>query len=520
MTFSYSYDTAGALTGLTSDLHNDNHPTPLLSVTHYNALGQITSATLGNGIVQTREYDNRGLVRNLTDGTVYSANPLSYAANGSIVATNDSVNGNWTFGYDDFNRLLSASKTGDSYTYDYDRFGNRWHQNGIQPSSLSFDANNHIAAGNGVTYDAAGNVTNDGSHSYTYDAENRLVSVDAGSVTYVYDADGQRVRQATPDASWDYLYDLNARVLTALNSGDGSWVRTEIYAGAAHIGTYSADTTYFEHTDWLGTVRVRTGPSGAPVQTCTSEWFGDGQVCVGTDGSPTHYTGHELDAETNLNHFWFRQYSSAQGRWITPDPAGMAAVEAAAPQTWNRYAYVVNSPTNLVDPLGLKWTIYCYGYPENGGPCVYVWVPDPSDKCDVGTSGCQTFPPWGPHPRPDPPDRTSKVFKCLGEAAKSNGVSIALDLAGFIPGEGLAGAITQLSIGIVSTVNSAAHQDASGSFMSIAGIHLTVLAPFAKQAGWSFAKAVPIAGTLLNVVSTGSDLNTARRDYLACMARK
>ena len=36
------------------------------------------------------------------------------------------------------------------------------------------------------TYDATGNVTNDGVHSYTYDSENRLVSVDSGA-TYAYD---------------------------------------------------------------------------------------------------------------------------------------------------------------------------------------------------------------------------------------------------------------------------------------------------------------------------------------------
>lgn len=36
--------------------------------------------------------------------------------------------------------------------------------------------------------DAGGNVTNDGAHTCTYDAENRIVSVDGGSTaTYAYD---------------------------------------------------------------------------------------------------------------------------------------------------------------------------------------------------------------------------------------------------------------------------------------------------------------------------------------------
>jgi hypothetical protein len=53
--------------------------------------------------------------------------------------------------------------------------------------------------------------------------------------------------------------------------------------------------------------------------------------------------------------------------------------------------------------------------------------------------------------------------------------------------------------------------------MGIAGIQLTAFYPFAKQAGWGIAKSVPIAGTLLNVVSTGKDMFAAYNDYQACM---
>jgi hypothetical protein len=50
----------------------------------------------------------------------------------------------------------------------------------------------------------------------------------------------------------------------------------------------------------------------------------------------------------------FREYSaSQQGRWVSPDPAGLAAVIPTNPQSWNRYAYVNNNPLRLTDPLGL-----------------------------------------------------------------------------------------------------------------------------------------------------------------------
>ena len=49
-----------------------------------------------------------------------------------------------------------------------------------------------------------------------------------------------------------------------------------------------------------------------------------------------------------------RQQSPAQGRWLVPDPAGLAAVDMTNPQIWNRYAYVGNNPLSNVDPFGLE----------------------------------------------------------------------------------------------------------------------------------------------------------------------
>jgi YD repeat-containing protein len=58
--------------------------------------------------------------------------------------------------------------------------------------SLGINTNNQIT-NTGFNYDAAGNLTADGtgtgSHNYTYDAENHITQVDGGSTaTYTYDA--------------------------------------------------------------------------------------------------------------------------------------------------------------------------------------------------------------------------------------------------------------------------------------------------------------------------------------------
>jgi RHS repeat-associated protein len=361
-TMTYSYNVAPRLTTISSSLSDANHPGTLLSGVHYNAFAAQTSASLGNGLGESLTYYPRGWLQSLSvgiSGSTYNLS-LTYAADGDVLTANDSVNGNWTYAYDDFNRLISASKTGQAFSYDYDRFGNRWHQNvtaGTGPmSSLGFDANNHITSGSGVSYDAAGNVTNDGVHSYTYDAENRIVAVDSGATaSYVYNAEGLRVRKTTASGSVDYLYDLGGHVVTEV-SATGTWNRGEVYAGGRHVATYNNGTIYFIHADWLGTERARTGVSGSTTETCTSLPFGDSQTCTSIDPSPLHFTGKQRDTESNLDDFGARYYNSGMARWVTPDWSARGEAvpyaDLANPQTLNLYAYVGNNPTTRMDADG------------------------------------------------------------------------------------------------------------------------------------------------------------------------
>ena len=60
-----------------------------------------------------------------------------------------------------------------------------------------------------------------------------------------------------------------------------------------------------------------------------------------------------LGASPDLDDAGARELHPNQGRWISPDPAGLAAVNVTGPQTWNRYAYVSNNPLSYTDPLGL-----------------------------------------------------------------------------------------------------------------------------------------------------------------------
>jgi RHS repeat-associated protein len=298
---------------------------------------------------------------------------LGYGPNANIITAQDSLNGNWSYSYDEFNRLLTASGDVQGQSFDYDAYGNRWHENatrGQVPSAQFVFDNSNRVVGSGVQYDALGNVINDGVHRYTYDAENRLVKVDlnpdgSSAASYTYDAFGRRVSKTAAGAATEFLYDLAGRVIAERDSTTGAWNRSEVYAGGRHLATYARNTTYFRHSDWLGSSRVKTLPDGTVAETCTSLPFGDGLTCTpgaGQSASPDLFAGYERDQETQLDHTLFRKYSSAQGRWTTPDPY-LGSIDLANPQSLNRYAYVLNNPVNLRDPLGLGDCVY---YADDG----------------------------------------------------------------------------------------------------------------------------------------------------------
>jgi RHS repeat-associated protein len=168
-----------------------------------------------------------------------------YDANGNVLSYTDSVMGQWSFGYDQLNRLTTATNGhapvalagspswsapapgwAANFCWAYDSFGNRLAQstsnvafstaNGSCATSgtlyqnviASYDSNNRMTSTNapGMTlqppgYDASGDITNDGKNAYMYDAEGRIcaeTNLTTGvSVGYLYDAEGRRVGKGT-----------------------------------------------------------------------------------------------------------------------------------------------------------------------------------------------------------------------------------------------------------------------------------------------------------------------------------
>jgi len=138
--------------------------------------------------------------------------------------------------------------------------------------------------------------------------------------------------------------------------------------------------TCYLTTDALGSTRMMMDQAGTAVARYDYLPFGQeilppqsggrasvfcGTVsCYSQSGAITEkFTAKERDAETGLDYFGARYFSSAGARFTTPDPL-MASAKASNPQTWNRYAYALNNPLRFVDPDGLEVPEECVKDPN------------------------------------------------------------------------------------------------------------------------------------------------------------
>jgi len=92
------------------------------------------------------------------------------------------------------------------------------------------------------------------------------------------------------------------------------------------------------------------------------------------DGNRKKWAQLERDDETGLDYAEARYYASTQGRFTSVDPMSESG-EPERPQTWNRYAYVLNNPLSFIDPDGLR---YVQRTLENG-QIQYAWCA--TDEC-------------------------------------------------------------------------------------------------------------------------------------------
>jgi RHS repeat-associated protein len=370
---------------------------------------------------------------NVLDLAYSYAQGTYYYNNGNITTqTNKITSGRTqTYTYDPLNRLLSAQSSatsgGDCWGQEFgnnatpptladDALGNLWLTTSTNCSSpapsWSINGYNQIT-NSGFTYDNGGGNTADSNNTYSYDAENRLISAVTGGGTYcyIYDGNGLRVAKAQPQSGYtctdtsphaptvNKIYWRDAGGGTIAESDENgsttnsSYNEYVFFAGQriAQSNPNSSTVNYY-FADHLGSTRVVTDASGSPCFEADYLPYGmENTPNSFTNSCSTNYkfTGYERDTETGNDYAFARYYSYSLERFLSPDPLGG---DGSDPQSLNRYTYVLNNPVNQTDPMGL-----CpEGATQCGPPCDYLCGHgDPCDWVDCGY--------------PNPPDRQPPV---------------------------------------------------------------------------------------------------------------
>jgi len=237
-------------------------------------------------------------------------------------------------------------------------------------------ATGHDCQGNAqmFSYDCKGNLTGDGTFTYTYDTENRLLTAVATGVSasYAYDPMGRRQSKTVSGTTTLFVDDGDTEV--GEYDGTSGNIQRRYVPGAAiddliaMVDCTNATPpnctgggvvkTYF-HTDKMGSVVAMSKSDGTlaegpytydPYGNCV----GGGSSC-GT-GEPYRFTGQRLDPETGLYYYRARYYSPTLGRFLQTDPVGYK-------DDIDWYTYVGNDPTDKTDPSGkvgtfVEWSVH------------------------------------------------------------------------------------------------------------------------------------------------------------------
>ena len=388
----YSYDAQGVVSGITVNPPNGNgvgtntgSTLPLLSAITTNAESKLTGWTWASTKTQAISYDANGQIsaynlgdptstgirRTVVRDTAGRITGYTHVSNGIAVPALDQ-----SFGYDNLNRLISATLGSTAIQYSYDATGNRTakvvsgtsYPNTISATSNKLTQTQDVGGTATVVHDAAGNITSDGTNTYTYSDRGRLATMTnaGGTVTYSYNALEMRVGKTGPTAlvptgASYYVYDESGKLLGEYDA-NGTPLYETIYMGVPvgvvkQAGTAGASniaiSLYNVSTDQLGAPRIITRQSDEAIawRWDSAEAFGatapdQNPAGLGPFSFNQRLPGQLFDAESGLFQNWNREYNPRIGRYMQSDPIGLAG-------GINTFSYVDGNPLGYVDPEGL-----------------------------------------------------------------------------------------------------------------------------------------------------------------------
>lgn len=400
-TVNYTYNQGDlvGVTGWATLTYHDNHQ--LASVAHVNGVTDwidedpwqmprpynIRVTTPGGGTAQLGNYSYDGggnLVRQRrTTGTAGSFEQLvdPNAAQPQLPPEEEQLAAAFVdtyFLYDSVGRIAKHyDASGISKQYDYDAFGNLiklTDPNGSYQTLATSPTTNRLTSL--ATYDARGNMTGRGGTSEVYDWDlfDQMASRNYPAETFLYNTDGERL--------WTLAYNPGTEIATDTFTLRGSqnqvlsiyertsweerdlpievWSFKEdyIYRNNALLAKTTGPAASNAHhftLDHLGTPRLTTLSSGLSLESHHYFAHGDEFGTTMASSERMRFGGHEKDAGAagsvdDRAYMHARYHSPTLGRFMSVDP--VRSEKLNKPQSWNLYAYALNSGVNYVDPNG------------------------------------------------------------------------------------------------------------------------------------------------------------------------
>jgi RHS repeat-associated protein len=335
----------------------------IVAGTTYNAASQPTIINIGSGTDQDDYgYDpNTGRMKTYTfqvGSTGSVAGTLNWNQNGTLqqLGIVDGYNSGGTqtctFSYDGLARI-GTDNCGSVWdqTFSYDPYGNVTKSaNGGISWMPGYNANNQYTL-TGTSYDADGNLLTDTFHTYTWNSAGKVATIDSSACgtngeCVTYDAFGRTAEVSSGSEYNPWVYFPNGNV--ALYFDDATLHSYLPLPGGATLYINGSSGNYVWHNDWLGSARLgETLVNSTVLFDRAFAAFGEEYQSYGNAGQVS-FTGDTQNIVAGTYDTPYREMNPNQGRWISPDPSGLGAVNLTNPQTWNRYAYVANNPLTRI----------------------------------------------------------------------------------------------------------------------------------------------------------------------------
>ena len=343
---------------------------------NYNNNDFLTQRSYQNGTTSNYTYDLLNRLVRIMDNPQVMDVEMTYDPVGNILSQKDLLHPNKSeaYTYDAINQLVGFEKGEVSMgveipnpmrqiQYVLDAVGN--HSTVTEDGqTTSYTANNRnayttVSGTSNYTphYDDNGNLTQDDQHTYAYDFDNHLVSVDNGNTaTYTYDALGRRISKSImlPTPTTIRYYYAGNQIVEERDVNDNV-TATYLYGiGIDDILQMRRNgQDYWYHKNHLGSVVALTNEQGSVVERYEYDPYGkltiyganDNVLASSAVGNIYYFTGRECDVETGLYHYRARALHPELGRFMQQDPMLYA-------DAMGLYHYVGNMPTMMVDPWG------------------------------------------------------------------------------------------------------------------------------------------------------------------------